>query len=138
MAWLKCSKCGGGYDGRGNSVYCGGCRVALKSERNRAYRDGIEPWRAGFLAWRSEVLRGKTVKGLRRNGISILEQEYRGLVGECVYCGGEGWGLAKRALGGVWEVGNVVCCCGPCGVMKRGLGHEEFVGRCVTIGGRYS
>ena len=64
--------------------------------------------------------------------------KYRELVGECVYCGGEGYWLCRVDNGGKWEVGNVVCACGRCAGMRTGLSHADFLDRLQCIVTRLS
>jgi hypothetical protein len=57
----------------------------------------------------------------------LSDEQYRFVVGVCGYCGVASYGLVRKDLSGVWEMSNVLCCCGVCGRMRAGLSHRDFV-----------
>lgn len=125
----RCSGCGQLFDGHGLSRWCGVCRPGMMGRARKSWRDRHEGMEGAWERWKVSVLRGRVDKRVFKNRdlVRLGEGEFYSLVGRCAYCGGEGWGLVKRDLGGVWEVGNVLCACGGCGRMKRGLSHWEFL-----------
>ena len=134
MGYMKCVRCGVGYEGHHLSRYCGGCKPLVVSGHRAKWVVGREGAVGAYDRWKASVLRGVGDKQRgKRAMIKFGESEFNSVVGVCGYCGSPGFGLSKRVLDGLWEIGNVICCCGVCGGMKRGLGHADFVGRCVTI-----
>lgn len=119
----ECARCGAEFVGHGNARYCGCAAVRPAVE--------LSHWQV----WKGSVLRGRRIKKAfaNRDLIRLSEVEFNSVAGLCFYCGGAGFGLTKRDLEGVWELGNVICCCGVCGGMKRGLGHVEFLGQVNRI-----
>ena len=112
---MACKGCGVGFEGHGNSRYCGACKRG--SVKRLVGKDGVE---VAYGAWKALVKRSGVEK--RNLGLS----EFRLLVGKCAYCGGLGLGLVRMDLSGRWSPSNVVCACGVCGRAKAGLSHSEF------------
>ena len=117
---LSCAGCGVGYEGHGNSRYCGVCRPLVVADVKRAGRaGGVE---GAYAVWKAIVKRS----GVGRANLGL--SDFRSLVGVCVYCGQSAMGLVRCDLSGVWRPSNVVCCCGRCGKGKAGLSHAEYLG----------
>ncbi len=136
---LVCGRCGCGYSGHGLSKWCGDCRpVVVREQRDLRRGRVVDPLVSGWSEFKASVLRGRVNKQAFKNRdlLRLGIDDYRGLVGECCYCGGPGFGLARIDNSGVWEKGNVVCVCGECGGMRRGMGHEGFLSRVCLIADR--
>jgi len=117
---LECGRCGVGYEGHGNSRYCGVCRPLVVADVKRAGRvGGVE---GAYAVWKAIVKRSGVGK------VNLGLSDFRSLVGVCVYCGQPAMGLVRCDLSGVWRPSNVVCCCGRCGKGKAGLSHAEYLG----------
>ncbi len=133
----KCGVCGVEFDGHGLRKYCSRlCSDVVKRSGPRVVPgDSLDK---GWSVFKASVLRGRVDKrGFKNRDLLRLGiDDYRVLVGECCYCGGPGFGLARIDNSGVWETGNVVCVCGDCGGMRRGMGHAGFLNRVCAIAGR--
>ena len=53
----------------------------------------------------------------------------------CYYCGSEipGIGLSRKDTTRGYFVENIIPCCISCNFMKKGMGHSDFINRCILV-----